>query len=143
MVLTLDTSHFQISALKDFAFKNMECMLVTLDTSHLEMSALKDCAFKNIDCMSVTLDTFHLEISASKALMSLNNPVISSTLDTSHSPIGTCRSLPYFLQSNVWAFNFDSHALTAALSSDVDFGSGQSIKANAQKYVFIELTQTM
>ena len=40
--VTLDTSHLEMSALKDDAEKNISSMLVTLDTSHLEMSLLKD-----------------------------------------------------------------------------------------------------
>jgi len=41
MPATLDTSHFEMSPLKDSALENMLFMLVTLDTSHFEMSPLK------------------------------------------------------------------------------------------------------
>ena len=44
MLITLDTSHFEMSALKDLAFQNMDRIVVTLDTSHFERSALKDAA---------------------------------------------------------------------------------------------------
>ena len=39
MVIALDTSQFEMSALKDLASLNMELMLTTLDTSHVEMSS--------------------------------------------------------------------------------------------------------
>ena len=42
MLFTLDTSHFERSALNDVAPSNMAPMLVTLDTSHFERSPLKD-----------------------------------------------------------------------------------------------------
>ena len=42
MLVTLDTSHFERSALKDVTPENMERMSVTLDTSHSERSALND-----------------------------------------------------------------------------------------------------
>ena len=63
MVITLDTSHAEMSPLNDVAEWNMMRMLVTLDTSHLEMSQLNASAWKNISSMSVTLDTSHLETS--------------------------------------------------------------------------------
>ena len=44
-------------------------MLVTLDTSHFEMSALKDRAVKNIEDVSFTLDTSHFEISPVKEVV--------------------------------------------------------------------------
>ena len=34
MLVTLDTSHFEISALKEYLLVNMELMSVTRDTSH-------------------------------------------------------------------------------------------------------------
>ena len=40
MVLTLDTSHFEMSPLNDVALANMVFMVLTLDTSHFEMSPL-------------------------------------------------------------------------------------------------------
>ena len=45
MLVTCDTSHFDMLTLNDVAFSNIETMLVTLDTSHCEMSALKDFAY--------------------------------------------------------------------------------------------------
>ena len=56
ITVTLDTSHLEISALKDVASPNIECMLVTLDTSHFERSALNAFASVNIAIMLVTLD---------------------------------------------------------------------------------------
>ena len=42
IVVTLDTSHLEISPLNDGAKENMYAMLVTPDTSHLERSPLND-----------------------------------------------------------------------------------------------------
>ena len=42
MLVTLDTSHLEMSPLNDDAEWNMSSMLVTLETSHLEMSPLND-----------------------------------------------------------------------------------------------------
>ena len=47
----------------DDAKMNISPMLVTLETSHLERSALNDDAKENIWYIVVTLDTSHLEIS--------------------------------------------------------------------------------
>ena len=52
----------QSVCVKDDASENMSFMLVTLDTSHLEMSPLNDDATENMCAMSVTLDTSQLEI---------------------------------------------------------------------------------
>ena len=46
---------------KDEAPLNINFMLVTLDTSHFERSALKDVATENMERMSATLDTSHFE----------------------------------------------------------------------------------
>ena len=62
MLVTLDTSHLEMSPLNDDA-ANMPSMVVTLDTSHLEMSPLNDDAEQNMSCMVVTFDTSHLEMS--------------------------------------------------------------------------------
>ena len=48
---------------KDDAPLNMRFMLVTLDTSHLDMSPLNDDADLNMALMLVTLDTSQSEIS--------------------------------------------------------------------------------
>ena len=48
---------------KDDAPENISSMLVTLDTSHLEMSLLNDDAEANMLTMLFTLDTSHLEMS--------------------------------------------------------------------------------
>ena len=42
MVVTLDTSHLEMSPLHANAPKNMYRMVITLDTSHVEMSPLND-----------------------------------------------------------------------------------------------------
>ena len=84
MSLTLDTSHFDRSTLKDIAFPNIEIILVTLDTSHFEMSALKNFAVSNMVPISVTPDTSHFERSALNDLAILNVDPMSVTLDTSH-----------------------------------------------------------
>ena len=48
MSVTLDTSHLEISMLKDVAPLNMLYMFPTLDTSHFEISMLKDVAPLNM-----------------------------------------------------------------------------------------------
>ena len=42
MVVTLDTSHLDMSLSKEKASANISLMLLTRDTSHLEMSLLND-----------------------------------------------------------------------------------------------------
>merc|ERR1712183_813536 len=53
----------QSVCVKDDAPENISFMLITLDTSHLEMSPLNDGAWSNIQTMLATLDTSHLEMS--------------------------------------------------------------------------------
>ena len=53
----------QSSWLNDAEAKNIRSILVTLDTSHFEMSTLNNVALENISLMSVTLDTSHFEMS--------------------------------------------------------------------------------
>ena len=53
----------QSVCVKDDAPENISFMLITLDTSHLEMSPLNDDAEANMPNMLVTLDTSHLEMS--------------------------------------------------------------------------------
>ena len=74
--------------LNDSASRNMLSMLITLDTSHFEMSRLKNVASENIRLMSVTLDTSHFEMSPVKDTAPRNMSLMSVTRDTSHSPIG-------------------------------------------------------
>ena len=62
MVVTLDTSHFDMSTLNAGAFINMHCMLVTLETSHREMSVLNDDAPRNMPYMLFVRDTSQLPI---------------------------------------------------------------------------------
>ena len=68
----------------------MESILVTLDTSHFDRSPLKDVAPRNIEFIFVTLDTSHLEMSPLNDFLSWNKMLMSVILDTSHSPIGPC-----------------------------------------------------
>ena len=42
---------------------NMVSMLISLDTSHLDMSMLNDDAEANMPLMSITLDTSHFDMS--------------------------------------------------------------------------------
>ena len=96
-------------------------MLVTLETSHLDISPLKDGAEKNMLCISVTLDTSHLERSplnddAVGTLYVSNKLFISVTRDTSHDPIGPCGPLEQSLGGG-WR-----HCLMATSSSALDFG---------------------
>ena len=48
MVLTLDTSHFEMSPLNDLAYRNIPDMSLTFDTSHLEMSPRNNFAYEKI-----------------------------------------------------------------------------------------------
>ena len=58
----VDVCHLsQRVCLNDDARLNIDSMLVTLDTSHFERSALKDVVDKNMPPMSNTLDTSHFE----------------------------------------------------------------------------------
>ena len=84
MLVTLVTSHLEMSLSKDFASRNMECMLVTLDTSHFEMSPLNDVAPKNMALILATRDTSHSEMSPANDSALKNILDISFTLDTSH-----------------------------------------------------------
>ena len=74
----------QSSCLNDTASQNSRFMLITLDTSHLEMSLLNVVAPSNILTTEVTLDTSHFEISTLNAVAPLNVWFIELTLDTSH-----------------------------------------------------------
>ena len=92
-------------------------MMVTLDTSHVEMSPLNDVAPRNIADMSVTLDTSHFQRSLLNNFAKANMRVMSLMLDASHSPIGPC--LPS-AQSPLG--DTLRHSITAALSSSSDCG---------------------
>ena len=76
MVVTLETSHLEMSQLNDDAKENVAHMFFTLDTSHLEMSPLND------DAAAVRGDS-HLS----------NNFFILITAETFHNPIGPCGPL--------------------------------------------------
>ena len=93
----------------------MKDMSVTRDTSHLEMSPLKDLASLNMPFIVVTLDTSHFEMSPLKEFSRTNNPRMSVTLDTSHSAIGPYRPVgqsPFGERSR--------HPYTALRSSSLD-----------------------
>ena len=92
---------------------NILSMLVTLDTSHLEMSQLNELASRNIPCMLTTLDTSQSEISALNDLASINIKLISVTLDTSHPPID-----PYELREQSPSGDKSRHLPTARFNSD-------------------------
>ena len=102
----------------------MSFMLVTLDTSHFEMSASNDAALLNMECISVTLDTSHLErspLNLFAAEMGLcfewnNHSLMSVTPETSHDPIGPCG----LSEQSEDSFR---HSPRAAWNSDLDFGA--------------------
>ena len=98
MVVTLDTSHLDMSLLNDDAEANMDSVLVTLDTSHLERSPLNNDAKANMARVVVTLDTSQSEmspvnLSALGTKSRLNNMLMSVTAETSQDPIGLCGPL--------------------------------------------------
>ena len=96
MPVTLDTSHFDRSPLKDDASVNMRCILVTLDTSHFERSP------SNLLALGTGIP-FEL---ANKLSMSL-------TAETSQDPIGWCGPLEQ-------SMDIFRHSLMAAWSSLLD-----------------------
>ena len=93
MVITLDTSHFEMSRLNDVAPRNMLLMYFTLDTSHLEMShLLNNLAQETMRYMSCTLDTSHSVIGPcgpleqspfGESLMHASTALLTCTLDKS------------------------------------------------------------
>ena len=62
MLMTFDTSHLEISTLKDDAPRNIPNVFVTLDTSHCDTSALNDVAPANMRAMLVTRETSQFPI---------------------------------------------------------------------------------
>ena len=148
-VVTLDTSHLEMSLLNDDAEANMSSMLVTLDTSHLERSPLNEDASLNILAMLVTLDTSHLERSPLNDDAEANMPIMSVTLDTSHlerSPLNLSAPGTRLLlaSKNNWLMSVTAetshdpigpcgpleqsvdslrHSTKASWSSDLDFGA--------------------
>ena len=117
MLLTLDTSHFEMSRSNDRASRNMPGMLVTLDTSHCERSLLNDFAQWNISDMSLTFDTSHFEMPLRNNFASENMRLMSVTLDTSQSLIAPCGPL----EQSPFGDNL-RHASTALLSFALDRG---------------------
>ena len=85
-------------------------MLVTLDTSHFEISPLNDVARMNILDMSFALDTSHFEISPLNKVLKENMWLMSITPEVSHCPIDPCGPLE---QSP--SMSISRHELTAPL----------------------------
>ena len=108
--------------LKEVAPSNIRDMCVTLDTSHFEMSALNKVAPLNIRHMSVTLDTSHFEMSALNESAQSNIPFMSATLDTSHSPIAPWGPLPQRPCAEI-----SRHADMAFSSSFLDVGLNTAV----------------
>ena len=54
--VTFDTSHFEMSSLKDDTYENLGDVPVAFDTSHFEMSPLKDDTHGNLGDVSDTFD---------------------------------------------------------------------------------------
>ena len=73
--------------LNDFAWRNIESILVTRDTSHFDTSPLNTIAFWNIPSIFRTFDTSHFEISALKSFALKNVRLISIIFATFHPPI--------------------------------------------------------
>ena len=123
MVVTLDTSQFDMLSENDAEFKNMAYMLVTLDTSHLERSPSKYGTKASMRFMSVTLDMSQFEISLlnlfapGRGLSSswTNNFVNSVTDERSQVPIG-----PW--GPSLQPLGSTRHSLMAACSSALDLG---------------------
>ena len=74
-------------------------MLVTLDTSHVEMSPSNDDAELNMSSMLDTLDTSHLEMSPLNDIALAKNALMSVTTNTSQDPIGPCGPLSQSVDS--------------------------------------------
>ena len=96
-------------------------MLVTLDTSHFEMSLLNEDAEQNMRSIFLTLDTSQLEISPLNLFdpgtnSSLNDWLISFTAETSQDPIGPCRPVKQSADSS-------RHSSMAAWSSVLEIGA--------------------
>ena len=123
ILVVRDTSHFEISPLKDRAPLNMYSILVVRDTSHSEISALKACASENMECILVVRDTFHFEISQLKDRAPLKIQDMSLTLDTSHAQIGPCSPLGQLPVSEDWR-----HAETPRLRSFLDCGENAAVR---------------
>ena len=117
MLITLDTSHFEMSPLNDVAERNISVILVTLDTSHFEMSASNDFAPRNMADMSFTRDTSHFEMSPLKETAEENMRLISVAPDTSHFAIGPKATL----EQSPFGSNL-RHASTALSKSAFECG---------------------
>ena len=134
MLITLDTSHFEMSPLNDVAERNIAGMVITLDTSHFERSRLNDFAEKNILPMSFTLDTSHFERSPLNDVVYEKTRPMSATPDTSHSPMA-----PFELVEQSPLGDSLRHASTTLLSWTLDCGknagfAGGELKKKAWQY---------
>ena len=118
-----DTSHSEISPLKDRAPPNIERILVTCDTSQLEISLLNNAALENMTSILVARDTSHFETSALKARLPLKIEDMSLTLDTSHAHIGPCWPLGQLPISDDWR-----HVETPRLRSSLDCGENAAVR---------------
>ena len=96
---------------------------MTCDTSHFEISPLKDLVLPNNPCMLVTRDTFHFERSPWKLVLPKNSELMSVTSDTSQSPIGPYRS---FVQAP--SGDASRHISTALWSSKLDGGENAAVE---------------
>ncbi len=102
MLVTLETSHSEMSWSKADANLNISCMLVTLETSHKEMFWLNAIAEMNIPYMLVTFETSHAEMLELKVPLDLNKSSINVTPETSQllmSPYFTLASPSLLIQS--------------------------------------------
>ena len=84
MYVTDETSHEDMSPLKDAAWANMPNILVTEETSHDDMSPLNEDAPQNIVLMSVTCETSHDDMSPLNEEAVSNMPDMSVIFETSH-----------------------------------------------------------
>ena len=112
MIVTLNTSRFEMSLLNDEAPGNMpymsfardtshlleevhverfhtctlehEYILLTFDTFHFDMSLSNIVTYRKMECMIVTLDTSHFEMSLLNDDAPGNMSYMSFTRDTSH-----------------------------------------------------------
>ena len=62
ILLTFETSHFEMSLAKDFARLNIPDISTTFDMSHFERSPLNTCRLENMRLISILLDTSQSQI---------------------------------------------------------------------------------
>ena len=108
--------------LNDFAWRNIESILITRDTSHFDTSPLNVNAFWNIPSIFLTFDTSHFEMSARKSFALENVRLISITFATFHPPIGP--NGPMMQEPSGTSLR---HAATAFLNSALDRGTNPRV----------------